>query len=175
VDVDNDQSRQRESALKRCWAIRPSLTAGKSRSRKSRIDANGRLIAYRKRFFTFDARLCRNPAKIRYENWSISNAKEMPMVNFKSGLVCAAFLGLFALTGTASAMPVGQLGSDVNAATPQTDIQKVRWVCGPYGNCVWRPNYYAPYPYPYYGYGYGYYPRPRYYGYGYYGPRWRRW
>ena len=97
------------------------------------------------------------------------------MVNFKSGLVCAAFLGLFALTGTASAMPVGQLGSDVNAATPQTDIQKVRWVCGPYGNCVWRPNYYAPYPYPYYGYGYGYYPRPRYYGYGYYGPRWRRW
>ncbi len=63
------------------------------------------------------------------------------MVKFKSGFVCAAFLGFFALTGTASAMPVGQLGSDVNAAAPQTDVQKVRWVCGPYGNCVWRPNY----------------------------------
>lgn len=92
------------------------------------------------------------------------------MVKFKSGFVCAAFLGFFALTGTSSAMPVGPLGSDVNAAGSQPELQKVRWICGPYGNCVWRPNYYYP-PVPYYGYGY--YPRPRYYGY--YGPRWRRW
>ncbi len=93
------------------------------------------------------------------------------MVDFKRVFVAAAVTGLFALTGTASAMPVGQLGSDVNAATPETGVRKVRWVCGPYGNCVWRPNYYRPYPY----YGYGYYARPRYYGYYGYGPRWRRW
>jgi hypothetical protein len=92
------------------------------------------------------------------------------MIKIKFGFLCVALLGFFVMTGTASAMPVGQLGSDVNAATSQTGIQKVRWICGPYGNCVWRPNYYA--PYPYYGYGYGYYPRPRYYGY--YGRRgWR--
>lgn len=94
------------------------------------------------------------------------------MVMFKHSLVGAAVAGFLALTGGASAMPVGQLGSDTNAAKTDTGVQKVRWVCGPYGNCVWRPNYYYR-PYGYYG-GYRPYYRPyRYYGY--YGPRWRRW
>lgn len=86
------------------------------------------------------------------------------MMNVKGAVLCAAVAGVLALPAAASAMPVGQLGSD--AATAQGAVQKARWVCGPYGNCVWRPNYYRPY-------GYGYY-RPyrpyRYYG---YGPRWR--
>ena len=95
------------------------------------------------------------------------------MVNVKHAVVCAA-AGFLALTGAASAMPVGQLGSDRNAAMADTGVQKARWVCGPYGRCVWRPNYYR--PYPYYGYRPYYAPRPRHYGYGYgYGPRWRRW
>ena len=96
------------------------------------------------------------------------------MVNFKGALIGAAAVGFLALAGAASAMPIGQLGSDANTATADTGVQKVRWVCGPYGRCVWRPNYYYR-PYGYYG-GYRPYYRPRYYG-GYYGygPRWRRW
>ena len=50
---------------------------------------------------------------------------------------------------TASAMPVAPLSS------PATNVKQARWVCGPYGRCGWRPDYYG-----YYGYGYGYYPRP---------------
>lgn len=38
--------------------------------------------------------------------------------------------------------PVAQAGADV---------QKARWVCGPYGRCFWQPSY---------GYGYGYRPHP---------------
>lgn len=95
------------------------------------------------------------------------------MVNFKHAVVCAAAVGFLTLAGAASAMPVGQLSADRNAATADTGVQQVRWVCGPYGRCVWRPNYYR--PYRYYGYGGYYAPRPRYYGYYGYGPRWRRW
>ena len=98
------------------------------------------------------------------------------MTTLKSFIIGAA--GLLALTGAAAAMPAAPL-SNPAAPAAQSDVQQVRWVCGPYGRCVWRPNYYRPYP----AYGYGYYgpPRPRfygprYYGYGYgYGPRWRRW
>jgi hypothetical protein len=66
--------------------------------------------------------------------------------------VCATALA----TGTASAMPVSGLA---NAASEMvTDVQSVRWVCGPF-RCWWRPSYY-----PYYG-GYAWggprlYPRP---------------
>jgi hypothetical protein len=96
------------------------------------------------------------------------------MINFRRAVIGAAAAGFLALTGAASAMPVGQLGSDRSVAAAETGVQKVRWVCGPYGRrCVWRPNYYR--PYPYYGYGRYYAPRPRYYGYYGYGPRWRRW
>lgn len=88
--------------------------------------------------------------------------------------VCVAAAGLFALTGAASAMPVSQPAAVAGVVT-ENAVKQVRWVCGPYGNCVWRPNYYRPY-YGYYAPRY-YAPRyyaPRYYGY-YGGPRWRRW
>lgn len=91
------------------------------------------------------------------------------MTTLKSLIIGAA--GLLALTGAAVAMPAAPL-SNPAADTAKSDVQQVRWVCGPYGRCVWRPNYYRPYPY-YGGYGYWGPPRPRYY-YG-YGPRWRRW
>ena len=100
------------------------------------------------------------------------------MTRFRFAFACAAAMGLsLAFSGAASAMPVGPMGSDVDAAAAGTALQKARWVCGPYG-CVWRPNYYRPYPYYGGGYGYG---GPRYYGGGYgygrgygYGGR-RRW
>ena len=37
-----------------------------------------------------------------------------------------------------------------------SSVEHVRWVCGPYGRCWWRPNYYGGY------YGYAYAPRPWY-------------
>ena len=96
------------------------------------------------------------------------------MTKTRLALVFAA-LGFLAVPGVASAMPVGQLGGDVNAATADSNVQKARWVCGPYGRCAWRPNYSRPYRY------YGYAPRayapryyaPRYYAPRYYGPRHR--
>jgi hypothetical protein len=62
----------------------------------------------------------------------------------------AALCGALMVTA-ASAMPVAPLSSSA------TNVEPVRWVCGPYGRCWWRPNYY-------YGgyYGYGYAPRPYY-------------
>jgi hypothetical protein len=66
----------------------------------------------------------------------------------------ALFAGASLMSGSASAMPInGQLPVATNTST---DIQQVRWVCGPY-RCWWRPG-----PYYYGGYGYG----PR-WGYGY--------
>jgi hypothetical protein len=53
--------------------------------------------------------------------------------------VCATALA----SGHASAMPVGGVASA--ASEMATDVQNVRWVCGPF-RCWWRPNYY-----PYYG------------------------
>ncbi len=96
------------------------------------------------------------------------------MVNVKGALIGAVAVGFLALTGAASAMPVGQLGADTKAAAADTGVQKARWVCGPYGRCVWRPNYYRPYRYygarPYYR---PYYRPYRYYGYG--ARYYRRW
>ena len=37
----------------------------------------------------------------------------------------------------ASAMPIAPVPTD-----PAAKIEQVRWVCGPYGRCWWRPNYY---------------------------------
>jgi len=73
---------------------------------------------------------------------------------FAATALCA---GLMATA--ASAMPITPVPAD-----PAGQIEQVRWICGPYGRCWWRPNYYAGY------YGYGYYParryayRPYYYG-----------
>jgi hypothetical protein len=55
------------------------------------------------------------------------------------------------LSTAASAMPIAPVQADTAAK-----VEQVRWVCGPYGRCWWRPNYYGGY------YGYGYYPRHRY-------------
>jgi len=73
-------------------------------------------------------------------------------------LVCAAtLLGGSLVATAASAMPVAPLPSDA-----VSNVESVRWVCGPY-RCWWRPNYYG-------GYGaYAYYP------YRHYGWRHRRW
>jgi hypothetical protein len=71
----------------------------------------------------------------------------------------AAFCGVLTAT-TVSAAPIASLSANTGS-----NIEHVRWVCGPYGRCWWRPNYY-------YGgyYGYGFYPRPYYWRHRY----WRR-
>ena len=71
----------------------------------------------------------------------------------------AALCGALVATA-ASAMPVAPVSA------PAAKIEQARWVCGPYGRCWWRPNYY-------YGgyYGYGYYPRPYYWRHRYWGRR----
>jgi hypothetical protein len=69
----------------------------------------------------------------------------------------ALLAGTMALSaGPASAMPALDHGLATNQAS---QIEQVRWVCGPWG-CRWRPNYWG---------GYGFYrPRP------YWGGGWRR-
>jgi len=72
------------------------------------------------------------------------------MKRLKYVLAGAAALGAVAFaSGSASAMPNG-LSSNALAS----NVEQVRWVCGPY-RCWWRPNLY----YGYYGWG----------------PRWRYW
>ena len=54
----------------------------------------------------------------------------------KSTLAAALALGALALGApAASAMPLG-----LAPATPEAQIDAVRWVCGPY-RCHWRPDY----------------------------------
>jgi len=50
-------------------------------------------------------------------------------------------------TTAATAMPIAPVATDSAAK-----IEQVRWVCGAYGRCWWRPNYYGGY--------YAYAPRP---------------
>ena len=64
-----------------------------------------------------------------------------------TGFAAAALLGSALLAGQASAMPANGLAA---AAPVTSNVQDVRWVCGPY-RCWWAPG-------PYWGYG----------------PRWRR-
>jgi len=79
------------------------------------------------------------------------------MTKIRSGLIGAVAMcgtALWAL-GSASAMPVSGLANASDEVA--TDLQQVRWVCGPF-RCWWRPNYY-----PYYGYAWGgprFYARP---------------
>ena len=70
------------------------------------------------------------------------------MTTLKLFLATAALCGGLA-TVSASAMPIANLSHDA-----ATNVENVRWVCGPY-RCWWQP-------------GWGYYHRP-YWG---YGPRW---
>jgi hypothetical protein len=73
------------------------------------------------------------------------------MSKIKLLLTAAALCG--GLTATAaSATPIAPVPT-----TSAPGVEQVRWVCGPYGRCWWRPNYY------YGGYSaYGYAPRPYY-------------
>jgi hypothetical protein len=74
------------------------------------------------------------------------------MTKLKLLLATAALCGGLGMT-TASAMPVANLPNVL-----ATDVESVRWVCGPY-RCWWRPGWYGP------RWGYG--PRWRYRRYGY--------
>jgi hypothetical protein len=82
-------------------------------------------------------------------------------MNIKHALIAAAALsGIVLASGSASAMPNGLPA--VGQALAGSDVQDVRWVCGPV-RCWWRPNWYG-------GYAYG----PAYYGPRVWvGPRWR--
>src|SRR5437763_8570282 len=72
------------------------------------------------------------------------------MMLLAPGVLLAASLAC----GSASAMPLG--GGLATAVSEASDVQQVRWVCGPF-RCFWRPNYY-----PYHdGYAWG---GPRFYG-----------
>ena len=89
-----------------------------------------------------------------------------------SKLKIALFAGILTVgigaTG-AVAMPVANLdGVDIG-----TTVEKVRWVCNPWGGCWWQPGYAYGYyrPYRYYGGPGLYFGGPRFYG-----RRWgRRW
>ena len=63
------------------------------------------------------------------------------MKNLKYALVAAAIGGFALASGSASAMPNGL--PEISKALP-SDVQDVRWVCGPY-RCWWRPNWYRSY------------------------------
>lgn len=76
------------------------------------------------------------------------------MASLKS--ICIAAAASLALTGAASAMPIGQPGFD---ARPGAGLQQAAWQCFQFGNCIWRPDAYFQ-PYAYYGYRYDE-PRPR--------------
>lgn len=77
-------------------------------------------------------------------------------------LITAVALGSAAMAAApASAMPVD------NLAGATSNVEQVRWVCGPF-RCWWRPG---PRYYGDYGYDYG----PRFYGHRFFGPRFRHW
>lgn len=66
------------------------------------------------------------------------------MGTMKTLFAAAAVCGGLATTA-ATAMPIAPVATDSAAK-----IEQVRWVCGAYGRCWWRPNYgyaYAPRPY----------------------------
>ena len=78
-------------------------------------------------------------------------------------VVLAAIGASVALSGGAEAMPIGLPGS-----VKASNLDQVRWVCGPF-RCWWRPNYYVAPAYGYYGYG------PRFGYYGGWHRHWRHW
>jgi hypothetical protein len=60
------------------------------------------------------------------------------MTNTKVTLLAGAALCAAALApASASALPAGGLAK---AASELSDVQQVRWVCGPF-RCWWRPGY----------------------------------
>jgi hypothetical protein len=88
----------------------------------------------------------------------MKTAKRNLKILFAAAAIGGGLTMSFATTA-ATAMPVAPLASDSAAK-----IEHVRWVCGAYGRCWWRPNYYGG------SYGYAYAPRPHYWRHRY----WRR-
>ena len=84
----------------------------------------------------------------------------------RPGLAALALCATVLFAGNASAMPIG---------APQTDraatVEQARWVCGRFGHCGWRPNFYA---YNYYG-GPRFYHRPFFFHRPWGWHRWHRW
>ena len=70
--------------------------------------------------------------------------------------------GLVAAPGQASVMPNGL---SALAQEQASNVQEVRWICGPYG-CRWRPHVFRPFGYRSLGFV-----GPR----RWWGPRWPRW
>ncbi|HET6377442.1 MAG TPA: hypothetical protein VFG05_03945 [Methylocella sp.] len=85
--------------------------------------------------------------------------------------LCIAFSGLAA--PSASAMPLNGLGAAFAKPLPADNIEKARWVCGPYGYCRWAPGWRRCWwGGPWWGYRYGcYYPWRRHWGWGPWGYR----
>jgi hypothetical protein len=92
----------------------------------------------------------------------------------KCSVAAAAIVavGLAGIGGVAHAAPATGLVTGAAALTDDartvSSTETVRWVCGPYGRCVWvRPR---PHVYGFHGHGYGRWYGPRYHV----GPRpWR--
>jgi hypothetical protein len=90
-------------------------------------------------------------------------------MSLKSNLLIAlAAIGLIGTASVASAAPLSvDAATTVKAAaTGTSNVEPVRWVCGPYGRCVWvrhRPHVHSYHYRPYRSYGYyGFYSAPRY-------------
>ena len=86
-------------------------------------------------------------------------------MTMRAVVIALAALGGIAFTaGAASAMPNGLPQASQITGQP-TQVEQVHWVCGRWGHCWWRPNYYGAYG------AYGYYRPHHYWGW----HRWHRW
>ena len=97
----------------------------------------------------------------------------------RSAVSGALLVGMLTFgAGQASAMPT--LDHGLATSAPSTQVEQVRWVCGPW-RCFWRPNYWGFYR-PWRPWGiyrpwwrpWGFYRPWRPWGYGFYRP-WRPW
>jgi hypothetical protein len=67
----------------------------------------------------------------------------------------SSLIGLAALSGTVlTTLPASAMPNGLPTTAQVSNVDQVRWVCGPFG-CRWRPNYYG---------AYGFYGGPRFYG-----------
>ena len=64
-------------------------------------------------------------------------------MELKSAVVGLAALGgvMLAAGSASAAMPNGLPHAD-QVSSQATDVEQVRWICGPWGRCVWRPGRY---------------------------------
>jgi hypothetical protein len=87
--------------------------------------------------------------------------EENDPMNLKFALIAVAALGGVALSSaTASAAMPNGLPAASAAVNQAVGVDQVRYVCDAWGQCWWRPNYYA----PRYHYGPRHYGPPRHWG-----------